>query len=267
MRIVRFMRGLEAAYGVLEDDAVHALNGGLGAPRRGERLAGLDQITLLAPCEPQQVISVGANYADRCHENELRVPDAPAIHDSFQMPGEGVVVGPEAPLRLPPWERHVEYGAELAIVLGRDCYRVGAAAVAGHILGYACLNNLWAKTRPRVPGGQNVRVYDSFCPLGPWIETELDTRDLRLSLKVDGALRQDSRTSAMLFDAFTLAAFVTDHLPLRAGDVIMTGTPAGVRPLQPGQVVEIEIEGIGVLRNPAIADPSPLPRPLRRLSR
>jgi 2-keto-4-pentenoate hydratase/2-oxohepta-3-ene-1,7-dioic acid hydratase in catechol pathway len=267
MRIVRFMQALEARYGVLEGAVVHALEGGFEAPRRGAALCGLDEVTLLAPCEPQQVISVGANYADRCHENELQVPTAPAIHDSFHMAGEGVVVGSEAPLRLPPWENHVEYGGELGVVIGRDCHRVGVAAVGEHILGYTCLNNLWAKTRPRVPGALNIRIYDRFCPLGPWIETELDTSDLRLSLRVDGEVRQDSRTAAMLFDVRTVVALIAGHVKLRAGDVIMTGTPAGVRPLHAGEVVEIEIEGLGVLRNPAVADPSPVRRTLRRMSR
>jgi 2-keto-4-pentenoate hydratase/2-oxohepta-3-ene-1,7-dioic acid hydratase in catechol pathway len=267
MRIIRFMRALEARYGVLEGDVVHALEGDLGAPRRGAAQCGLDQVTLLAPCEPQQVISVGANYADRCRENDLPVPAAPALHDSFRMAGEGVVVGTDAPLRLPPWESHVEYGGELGVVIGRECHRVGVAAVAESILGFTCLNNLWAKTRPRVPGALNIRVYDSFCPLGPWIETELDPAGLRLSVRVEGEVRQDSRTAAMLFDVSTVVAFIANHVPLRAGDVIMTGTPSGVRPLRPGEVVEVEIEGIGVLRNFAVADPSPQRRTLRRLSR
>ena len=118
-----------------------------------------------------------------------------------------------------------------------------------------------------MPGVLNIRVYDSFCPLGPWIETALDPADLRLSVRVNGEVRQDSRTSAMLFDVTTVVAFIADHVPLHAGDVIMTGTPAGVRPLRPGDLVEVEIEGIGVLRNPAVADPSPARRSLRRLSR
>jgi 2-keto-4-pentenoate hydratase/2-oxohepta-3-ene-1,7-dioic acid hydratase in catechol pathway len=267
MRITRFMRALEARYGVLAGEMVHALEGGFGRPRRGAALCRLDEVTLLPPCEPQQVISVGANYADRCRENGLPVPTAPALHDSFHIAGEGVVVGTEAPLRLPPWENHVEYGGELGVVIGRDCHRVGAAAVGEHILGFTCLNNLWAKQRPRVPDALNIRVYDSFCPLGPWIETELDPADLRFSLRVDGEVRQDRRTSAMLFDVATVVAFIADHLPLRPGDVIMTGTPAGVRPLRPGELVEVEIEGIGVLRNLAVADPSPVHRTLRRLSR
>jgi 2-keto-4-pentenoate hydratase/2-oxohepta-3-ene-1,7-dioic acid hydratase in catechol pathway len=266
MRIVRFMRALEARYGVLEGEVVHALEGDLAAPRRGAALCRLDEVTLLAPCEAQQVISVGANYADRCRENDLPIPTAPALDDSFQMASEGVVVGTEAPLRLPPWETHVEYGGELGVVIGRDCHRVGAAAIGEHILGFTCLNNLWAKQRPRMPGALNIRIYDSFCPLGPWVETELDPADLRLSVRVDGGVRQDSRTSAMLFDVGTVVAFIADHLPLRAGDVIMTGTPSGVCPLRPGELVEVEIEGIGVLRNRAIADPSPVRRTLRRMT-
>jgi 2-keto-4-pentenoate hydratase/2-oxohepta-3-ene-1,7-dioic acid hydratase in catechol pathway len=267
MRIVRCRYGLQVHAGILDGDVVHTFEGDLGAPVRGAPLATLDQVTLLAPCQPGQVISVGANYADRCVENGLAIPSAPALHDTFHMPGAGPVVGPDAVVRLPPWESHVEYGAELGVVIGRDGDRIGrAASVADLILGYTCLDNLWAKTRPRVAGDANIRVYDSFCPIGPWIETDLDPGDLALCLRVDGEIRQDARTSIMLFDVLSLVAFVAGHVLLRAGDVIMTGTPSGVRPVEDGQRIEVEIEGIGTLRHRVVRDPSVEQRPLTRMT-
>jgi 2-keto-4-pentenoate hydratase/2-oxohepta-3-ene-1,7-dioic acid hydratase in catechol pathway len=267
MRIIRYQRGLEAFDGVLDGDTVHALERDRhGAPRRGPALCGLSDVTLLCPCAPRQVISVGANYADRCRENDLAIPPSPGRDDTFVMPGEGVVVGPGALIRLPPWEQHVEYGAELGIVIGRGGSRISPAHALDHVLGFVSLNNLWAKTRPRVPGAMNIRVYDSFCPIGPWVETELSTRDLRLTLRVNGELRQDTRTSSMLFDVPTILAHVSELAALAPGDVIMTGTPSGVRRVAHDDRIEVEIEGIGVLRNRVVADPSVARRPLRRIT-
>lgn len=267
MRLIRYQRGLDSAAGVLDGDVVHALErDGAGNPHRGTRVCALGEVTLLCPCEPGRVISVGANYADRCRENNLAIPTAPGLNDTFVMPGEAVAVGPEAPISLPPWEGHVEYGAELGIVMARPCHRVQPAEAIAHVLGYACIDNVWAKTRPAVRGALNIRVYDGFCPIGPWIETELDPSDLRLSLRVNGLLRQDSRTSAMLFDVPRIVAHVAAATALDAGDVIMTGTPGGVRTIAAGDVIEVDIEGIGTLRNPVIGDPSARRRPLARLA-
>ncbi len=266
MRLVRFRHGrAEPASGVLVGDTVHALDGDLfESPRTGLAVAPLAEVTLLAPCMPGQVISVGANYADRCRENELEIPSEPGRHDSFLVPGV-CVVGPGAPIRLPPWEPHVEYSAELGVVMRRACHAVPVARIPEHVLGYTALNNLWAKTRPRVPSALNIRVYDSFCPVGPWIETAIEPTDLGLRLRLNGQLRQDSRTSKMLFDVFTVIAFVSARIPLAAGDLVMTATPSGVGRIAPGDVVEVDIEGIGVVGNPVVLDPSVAERPLARI--
>lgn len=265
MRLVRFRHGRAApAPGVLDGGMVHALEGSLAAPRRGPAVAPVAEVTLLAPCTPRQVISVGANFADRCRENDLPIPTQPGHHDSYLVPSE-CVVGPEAPIRVPPWEAHVEYSAELGVVMARDAHDVPAARVRDYVLGYAALNNLWAKTRPRVAGALNIRVYDSFCPVGPWVETAVDPEDLALRLRLNGELRQDSRTSHMLFDVDRVIAYVSTRRPLHAGDLIMTGTPSGVARVAPGDVVEVEVEGIGVLRNSIVLDPSVAERPLARI--
>jgi len=123
-----------------------------GRPQRAAALCPVTEATLLAPCTPRRVISVGANYADRCRENGLAVPTAPALDDSFDIPGEGTVVGPQAPVRLPPCEGHAEYGGELGVVIGRACHQVPPEHVAEHVLGYTCLNNAWARSSPSSPG-------------------------------------------------------------------------------------------------------------------
>lgn len=265
MRIVRYQHAHAPHWGVLAGSIIHRLEGELGRPRIGGPLHELAAVTLLAPCEPDRVVSVGANYADRCRENDIVIPSEPALHDTFTMPGKGIVVGPDALVRLPPWETHCEYGAELGVVIGRDCSEVDRAEVAGFVLGYTCINNIWAKTRPRVPGATNIRVYDSFCPVGPWIETELQPSDLAVRLRLNGELRQDSRTSAMLFDVATLVSFLSRHMTLAAGDVVMTGTPGGVSPLAAADAVEVEIEGIGSLANRVAVDPAVRRRPLVRM--
>lgn len=266
MKLIRYQRNLESADGVCHDGTVYALaRDPNNVPQRGERICSLEEVTLLCPCTPGKVISVGANYADRCRENQLPVPTAPGRDDTFVMPGEGTVIGANAAIRLPPWEKHVEYGAELGIVIGRAGHRIEAAGAVDHILGYVGINNLWAKTRPRVPGAMNIRVYDSFCPVGPWIETDLDTRDLRLTMRLNGAVTQDSRTSSMLFDVPTVVAHVSESIHLDVGDVIMTGTPSGVRRVASGDILEVEISGIGVLRNLVISDTAAKQRSLKRI--
>lgn len=266
MRIVRYQRGLESGHGVLEGETVYALDRDAGRPpRRGAALCSIGEITLLAPCVPRQLISLGANYADRCREKASPVPTELGLSSAFDVASQ-CIVGSEAPIRLPPWEAHVEYGAELGVVMERDCSGVPASRVREYILGYTCLNNVWAKTWPRVPGATDPRVYDSFCPVGPWIETDLDPHDLRLRLRLNGETRQDSRTSNMIFDVFTVVAYVSNRVPLAAGDVIMTASLSGIGLLAPGDTVEVEIEGIGVLRNPAVRDPSVPRRPLTRMA-
>jgi len=265
MRIVRYRMGRTLAHGVLDGHDIFDLEGNVFAePRRGCRVAAHADVTLLAPCQPGQIVSVGANYVDRCVENELPVPTEPGRHDSFRLPGE-CIIGPEASIRVPPSEAHVHYGAELGVVMRRDCHGVAADAIAEYVLGYTCVNNVWAKSRPRVPGVLNIRLYESFCPVGPWIETDLDPRDLALQLRLNGKTRQASRTSRMIFDVFTIVAFVAGCTRLRAGDLIMTATPSGVDRLQAGDRVEVEIEGIGVLANPVVADAGVPQLPLERL--
>ena len=210
----------------------------------------LSAVTLLAPVIPSKVVALASNYHAHAAEMNKPIPPVPKL---FIKPSTSVV-GPDQPIVLPPGAERIDHEAELAIVIGRTMSRVAPADVWGHVLGYTCLNDVTARDFQRADGQfTRGKGFDSFCPLGPWIETELDPADLRVRCRVDGVVRQDGRSSDLIFDIPTMLSFISGVMTLLPGDVVATGTPSGVGPLSAGQVVEVEIEGIGVLRNP-IAD-------------
>jgi 2-keto-4-pentenoate hydratase/2-oxohepta-3-ene-1,7-dioic acid hydratase in catechol pathway len=257
VRIARFASPAGAlSYGVVEGEpaaaadalTVAAIDGLPIGPIRftGERWA-LPDVRLLAPSLPSKIVGIGRNYADHAAELGNEVPAAPLI---FLKPSSAVI-GPNDAIRLPADAKQVEYEGELAVVIGgmvRDVPRERALAV---VLGYTCANDVTARDQQRADGQwTRGKGHDSFCPLGPWIETVLDPSDLALQTEVDGAVKQDARTSLLLHDVPTLIAYVSHVMTLWPGDVILTGTPAGVGPLQDGQSVSVTIEGIGALTNP-----------------
>jgi 2-keto-4-pentenoate hydratase/2-oxohepta-3-ene-1,7-dioic acid hydratase in catechol pathway len=213
----------------------------------GDRWAILD-VRLLAPILPSKVVAVGRNYAD--HVKEMggdEPPEAPMI---FLKPSTSVI-GDGDYIRLPPDTNEVHHEAELAAVIGRPARDVSAEDALRHVFGYTCANDVSARDQQRADGQwARAKGHDSFCPLGPWIETELDPSDLQISAHVNGELRQDSRTSRMVHKLPQLIAYMSAVMTLLPGDVIITGTPAGVGPIVAGDTVTVEIEGIGVLSNP-----------------
>jgi len=223
------------------------------APVSGARLR-LDQVRLLAPVAVRRVFGVGLNYVNHIRETGSKTPRIPML---FMKP-ESAVVGPGAAVVYPLEGREVHYEAELAVVIGRRARRVAAADAASVILGYTCANDISERVIQREEMGMGCLVvskgYDSFCPLGPVIVTDLDPSSLRIMARVNGQTKQDSNTSDLLFDVPTLVSYLSQSITLEPGDVIITGTPAGVGPIAPGDVMEIEIEGIGVLRNPVVAE-------------
>lgn len=230
------------------DTVVQPILGDLfGAFEDQGRPLALADVTLLAPVIPSKVVAMASNYRD--HAAEMRKP-IPAVPKLFIKPSTSVI-GPGAPIVLPPGAERIDHEAELAIVIGRTMSRVAAADVWDHVLGYTCLNDVTARDFQRADGQfTRGKGFDSFCPLGPWIETDLAPADIAIRCRVDGAVRQDGRTSDLIFDIPTMLAFISDVMTLLPGDVIATGTPAGVGPIAAGEVVEVEIEGIGVLSNP-----------------
>lgn len=221
-----------------------------GTPTFTGRSWPLADVRLLAPILASKVICIGKNYA--AHAAEMGGP-APAEPVIFMKPNTSII-GPNVPIVLPPSSSQVDFEGELAIVIGRPCKDVPAARAHEVILGYTVANDVTARDQQKIDGQwTRAKGYDTFCPLGPWIETSLDPSDLEIVTELDGQEKQRSRTSLLLHDIPKLIEWVTTVMTLLPGDVILTGTPAGVGPMQAGQNVSITVEGIGTLTNPVAA--------------
>lgn len=222
-----------------------------GNPSFTGRRWPLGDVRLLAPILPGKVAAIGRNYHDHARELGNPVPDAPLV---FLKPSTSVI-GPGAPILLPRVSQRVDFEGELAVVIGRPCHRVRAADAAGVILGYTAANDVTARDLrgPNEPWLRG-KGFDSFCPLGPWIETELDPSDLTVTTTVNGEVKQDGHTGDLIFPIGELIEYVSDFMTLLPGDVILTGTPEGVGPLADGDVVTVAISGLGELTNPVVAE-------------
>jgi 2-keto-4-pentenoate hydratase/2-oxohepta-3-ene-1,7-dioic acid hydratase in catechol pathway len=214
----------------------------------GERFA-IGDVRMLAPILPSKVLAVGRNYAEHAKEMGGEVPERPLI---FLKPSTSVI-GTHDVIRIPVDSEQVDHEAELALVIGKVAKDVERDKAHEVIFGYTCANDVTARDLQRADGQwSRAKGFDTFCPLGPWIETDLDTGDLSIVTRRDGEVVQDGSTADMIHDVATLVAHVSQTFTLLPGDVILTGTPAGVGPVEPGQRVEVEIEGIGILSNPFI---------------
>jgi 2-keto-4-pentenoate hydratase/2-oxohepta-3-ene-1,7-dioic acid hydratase in catechol pathway len=203
-------------------------------------------VKLLAPVLPSKIICVGKNYLDHVSEMGGDVPKEPLL---FLKPSTSVI-GPGEVILLPPQSKIVHHEAELAIVIGRFCKDVPVSRVTEVILGYTCANDVTARDLQKSDGQwTRSKSFDTFCPLGPWIETDFDPRDREVTCYVGDQLRQSGNTRDLVFDVSTLVSYISSQMTLLPGDVILTGTPAGVGPLVAGDQVDVEIEGIGSLVN------------------
>ena len=221
-----------------------------GTPTFTGRSWPLADVRLLAPILASKVIAVGRNYAAHAAESGNEVPEEPVI---FLKPNTSIV-GPGAPIVIPRNASVVHHEAELAVVIGRPCKDVPAAKAREAILGYTVANDVSARDHQAADGQwTRAKGHDTFCPLGPWIETDLDPSDLEITAEVDGQQRQRSRTSLMVHDIPKLIEWVSAVMTLLPGDVILTGTPEGVGPIVPGDTVSVTVEKIGTLTNPVVA--------------
>jgi len=221
-----------------------------GTPTFTGRSWPLADVRLLAPILASKVVCVGKNYAAHAAEMGGTAPEQPVI---FIKPNTAIA-GPNAPIVYPPSSTRVDYEGELAVVIGRPCKDVPAARAREVILGYTIANDVTARDQQQSDGQwTRGKGYDTFCPLGPWIETDLDPADLEIRTELDGEVRQLSRTSLLLHDIPKLIEWVSTVMTLLPGDVILTGTPEGVGPMQVGQQVSVTVEGIGTLTNPVAA--------------
>lgn len=253
MRFVRFeTRTLPPQYGWLLDNALGPVEGDIFSEyRRLEASIPLETARLLAPVAPGKIICVGRNYVEHAREQGVEPPDIPLL---FLKPPSSVI-GPGEAILLPPQSRQVEHEAELAVVIGRLGRWIPPEAALDYVFGYTVANDVTARDLQRRDGQwTRGKGFDTFCPLGPWIETDYDPFDNLITCRVNGEIRQMASTRDMIFPVQQLVAFASSVMTLEPGDVILTGTPAGIGPLLDGDEVAVDIEGIGELRNPVKAD-------------
>lgn len=272
MRIARFAVGDEVRYGVVDSDragsgsgdssgdgnsaaalAVAEISGHPFGPGPDDvRLTGIqypvDDVRLLAPVLPSKVVAIGRNYAEHAREFGNEAPPKPLI---FLKPSTAVIGPGDLIVRPVRLSERVDFEGEMAIVFGRLCRDVPAERVPEVIFGYTCANDVTARDLQASDGQwSRAKGFDTFCPLGPWIETDLDPADQQLTTTVNGEVKQDSSTSLLIHDIATLVSYVTAVMTLLPGDVLLTGTPAGIGPLVADDQVTVQIEGIGSLTNP-----------------
>ncbi|MGX7693675.1 fumarylacetoacetate hydrolase family protein [Gordonia polyisoprenivorans] len=223
-----------------------------GTPTFTGRSWPLADVRLLAPILATKVICIGKNYAAHAAEMGGSAPENPVI---FLKPNTSII-GPEVPIVRPPSSDRVDFEGELAAVIGRPCKDVKASEAAGVILGYTVANDVTARDQQQADGQwTRGKGYDTFCPLGPWIDTAFDPSDAEIRTELDGEVRQRSRTSLMLHDIGAIVEWISRVMTLLPGDVILTGTPEGVDPMVAGQRVSVTVEGLGTLSNPVVDKP------------
>jgi 2-keto-4-pentenoate hydratase/2-oxohepta-3-ene-1,7-dioic acid hydratase in catechol pathway len=257
MKFCRFVlqreEGLSApTYGLLDGERVHQLSGQpWDAWSRSGESWERGKIRLLAPVEPSKIICVGRNYAAHAAELGNEIPKEPLI---FLKPPSSLI-GPEESIVLTPYSKQVEHEGELALVIGKRCSHLGENEDAlSYLLGYTCLNDVTARDLQKADVQfTRGKGFDTFCPVGPHIETELDPAEVLVETRVNGTIRQSGRTSLMIYPVAFLVRWISRMMTLVPGDIIATGTPAGVGPLVAGDAVEVSVEGVGVLRNPVQA--------------
>ena len=256
MRLIRYLKKNEPArYGWILEDQVGPLNGSpFGEFQRMEANIPLEEVRLLNPVTPSKIICVGRNYAAHAKEHDAEVPDVPLL---FLKPPSSVI-GPGDKIVTPPQSQQVEHEVELVAVIGKRGRWIPPEAATSYLLGYTIGNDVTARDL-QFRDGQWTRAkgFDTFCPLGPSIETEFDPSDVMLSSYVNGEMRQMASTRDMVFSVRQLIAYASSIMTLEPGDILFTGTPAGVGPLRPGDVVEAKIEGLGTLSNPVVAEETP----------
>jgi 2-keto-4-pentenoate hydratase/2-oxohepta-3-ene-1,7-dioic acid hydratase in catechol pathway len=255
MLIARYRVAGEVRYGLLEGDVLRRLAGSpfVSLERTGAT-DSLGDVTLLAPVAAPRIFGVGLNYVAHIQESGAKTPQRPLL---FMKP-TNTVVGPGEPIVYPREGRNVHFEAELAVVIGRAGRRIAENDALAHVVGYTCANDVSERVIQKEEMDQGALLvgkgFDSFCPLGPVIATGLEPSSLRLGARVNGVERQASTTADLLFSVPRLVSYLSSAIALQPGDVIITGTPSGVGPVVPGDVVDIWVEGVGTLTNPVVAE-------------
>lgn len=253
-KITRYSTTAGTRYGLVEDGIVYELLGHnpfAATLEKGDAMGAFESLLLAPPIQPSKIIAVGRNYAAHAAEMNNELPTEPMLF--FKPPS--ALVAFDIPIVLPPDIGRVDLEAELAVVIGKTAQRVAKADALSYVLGYTCGNDISARVLQKTDKQWGrAKGFDTFNPLGPWIETEISNpNQLEITARLNGETVQESTTANMVFDVPTLIDYISNIMTLLPGDVIMTGTPEGVSEIKDGDVVEIEVEGIGVLRNPVEA--------------
>jgi len=247
MKYVRFGKDSRIYYGILEDETIFRIEGNpFDEPPPQHPFCLRKEATLLAPVEPSKIIAVGLNYRDHAEELKMSLPPEPLI---FLKPPSSVI-GPGDTIYFPSQSQRLDYEAEMGIVIKRTARHISCEDADSVILGYTCVNDITARDLQKKDiQWTRAKSFDSFCPIGPLVETSADASHLKIELLVNGQIKQKSSTENMIFGYRKLVSFISDVMTLNPGDVIATGTPAGVGPLSVGDTVEVRIENIGSLVN------------------
>ncbi len=250
MKFVRYASGLWGKYGLVEGEQVREIQGDTFGPfDLTDRVYPLASLKILPPCTPSKMVIVGLNYAGHAKETGQPKPEAPQF---FPLAANAIIAHRE-PIILPPGIGRVDFEAELVAIIGRVTKGVSPEQALSYVAGYTCGNDVSARDlqwgQSNLPRGKTV---DTFAPLGPFVETELDPGDVQVESRVNGLLRQSSHSSEMIFPVPVLVSAISQYVTLYPGDVIFTGTPKGIGPLGPGDVVEVTVDKIGTLWNPVV---------------
>lgn len=246
MKVVRVFTGEDVRYGLADDSTITLISDEPFAAWEPEDSVALQGARLMPPAMPTKIVCAGINYRSHAIEMGHEIPDEPVI---FLKPPTSMNA-PLGEVRIPPMCAQLDYEGELAVVIGRRAHRIPPSEALHHVLGYTCANDFTARDLQRKDGQwTRAKGFDGFCPLGPWVETDVDPSDLLIETYVNGAVRQRARTSDMIVPVPELVSFVSHVMTLLPGDVVLTGTPGGIGTVQSGDSVEVRIEGIGSLIN------------------
>lgn len=247
-RYVRYVYEGVVSYGIMESESVRELSGELFAsPRETGMLVPLSDVRLLAPCQPSKLVAVGLNYSS--HLGDRSVPEYPGLFAKYP----SAVIGPEDEIIIPSDAAEVHYEGELVIVIGKRAKNISAAEAHDYVFGVTAGNDVSERVWQRGDiQWVRAKTSDTFAPLGPTIAVGLDYRDLLVQTRLNGEVRQSERTRDLIFGVDTIVAYISRYVTLLPGDVIFTGTPGSTSAMRPGDVVEVEVEGVGVLRNTVV---------------
>lgn len=251
VRWLRFRYRAVEHEGFGDGELVRAVSGDVfsGQYRETGLVAELAEVELVVPCRPTKIIGIGLNYRDHAAEMKMELPEEPILF----LKAPSALLAHGEPIVRPEMARRVDYEAELAVVIGRTARHVPVEEALGYVFGYTCGNDVTARDLQKKDiQWARAKSFDTFCPLGPWIVTGLDAGDLEIVLTLNGSTRQQSRTSQMVFGVAELIAYASRVMTLLPGDVLLTGTPAGVGPMTSGDTVTLRIDGLGELTNPVV---------------